>query len=80
MTTVLNFGVAMGAEMILMPRFELADALKLIKSQRVTVLPGVPTLYNAMMNYPQLKADDLSSLKFCISRWRGAAHRGEAGI
>jgi len=67
MTTVLNFSIAMGAEMILMPRFELADALKLIKSQRVTVLPGVPTLYNAMLNYPKLKADDLASLKFCIS-------------
>ena len=67
MTTVLNFGVAMGAELILMPRFELSDALKLIKSQKVTVLPGVPTLYNAMLNYPKLKADDLASLKFCIS-------------
>jgi long-chain acyl-CoA synthetase len=67
MTTVLNFGISMGGELILMPRFELSDALKLIKKQKVTVLPGVPTLYNAMLHHPKLKPDDLSSLKFCIS-------------
>jgi long-chain acyl-CoA synthetase len=67
MTTVLNYGVAMGAEMILMPRFELDEALKLIQSTKATVLPGVPTLYNAMLNHPKITSFDLSSLKFCIS-------------
>lgn len=67
MTTVLNLGMAMGCEMVLMPRFELDEALKLIHKRRPTVLPGVPTLYNAMMNHPKLSRYDLSSLKFCIS-------------
>ena len=67
MTTVLNYSVAMGAEMILMPRFELEGALKLIEGRKATVLPGVPTLYNAMLNYPKIGNFDLSSLKFCIS-------------
>ncbi len=67
MTAVLNFGVAMGAELLLMPRFDLDDALKLIEKHKATVLPGVPTLYNAMLNHPNIKKFDLSSLKFCIS-------------
>ena len=67
MTTVLNFSIRMGAEMLLMPRFELDDALKLIKARKATVLPGVPTLYNAMLNHPKIGDFDLSSLKFCIS-------------
>jgi len=67
MTTVLNFGVVMGAEIILMPRFDLYDALKLIGSLKATVLPGVPTLYNAMLHHPRIEKVDLSSLKFCIS-------------
>lgn len=67
MTSVLNFGVAMGSEMILMPRFEINDALKLMHRYRPTVLPGVPTLFNALMNHPKIGKHDLSSLKFCIS-------------
>jgi len=67
MTTVLNLGISMGAEIILMPKFELKEALKLISRTRATVLPGVPTMYNAIMNYPSLDKFDLSLLKFCIS-------------
>ena len=67
MTTVMNFAVAKAATMILVPRFELASALKLIRKERPTVMPGVPTLYNAFMNASDLKPGDLSSLKFCVS-------------
>jgi len=67
MTTVLNLGVAMGAMLVMMPRFDLEEALKLITRTRATVLPGVPTMYNAMLNFPDLGRYDLSSLKFCIS-------------
>ena len=67
MTTILNFGVVMGSELILMPRFELDEALKLIGKCKVTVLPGVPTLYNAMLHHPKIGNFDLSTLKFCIS-------------
>ncbi|MGI9386491.1 MAG: AMP-binding protein, partial [Methyloligellaceae bacterium] len=67
MTTVMNFGIAKCAELILMPRFELKDCLKLINTTKPTVMPGVPTIYNAMMNYPSISSFDLSSLKYCIS-------------
>ncbi len=67
MTTVLNIGVAIGGEMVLMPRFELEQALKLIHARRPTVLPGVPTLFNAMLHHHGIERYDLSSLKFCIS-------------
>ncbi|MGK2923140.1 MAG: long-chain-fatty-acid--CoA ligase [Methyloceanibacter sp.] len=67
MTTVMNFGVASGMEMILMPKFELVEALKLIGKLRPTMMPGVPTLYQAMLRHPRIKRFDLSSLAFCIS-------------
>ena len=67
MTTVMNFAISIGAEMVLMPRFEIHQALKLIDATKPTVMPGVPTLFNAMMLHPKLKKYDLSSLKFCIS-------------
>ncbi len=67
MTTVMNFGVAKAAEILLVPKFELDEALKLINAEKPTVMPGVPTIYNAMMHHPKLQKYDLSSLKFCIS-------------
>lgn len=67
MTVVLNFGIAKACEIILMPRFVLDDALKLIHELQPTVMPGVPTLFNAIMNHPKLKSFDLSSLRYCLS-------------
>ncbi|MEM9027815.1 MAG: long-chain fatty acid--CoA ligase [Pseudomonadota bacterium] len=67
MTVVMNFAIARAAEIVIMPRFVLDDALKLISKTRPTVMPGVPTLFNAIMNHPKLASFDLSSLKFCIS-------------
>ena len=67
MTTVMNFGVGSGMEMILLPKFELIETLKLIGKLRPTMMPGVPTLFNAMLRHPTIKAFDLSSLEFCIS-------------
>ncbi len=71
MTTILNFGVAHGAELLLVPKFELDDTLKLIARRKPTVMPGVPTIYTAMLNHPKIKSFDLSSLKFCISGGAG---------
>lgn len=67
MTVVMNFAVCKGSEIVIMPRFVLDDALKLLSKTRPTAMPGVPTLYNAMMNHPKLNKFDLSSLKFCLS-------------
>lgn len=67
MTVVMNLAIAKAATMILIPKFELDAALKLIRKTRPTMLPGVPTLYNAFMNSKKLQPDDMSSLKFCIS-------------
>jgi long-chain acyl-CoA synthetase len=67
MTGVMNFSIAIGAEIVIMPRFVLNDAMALISKTRPTVMPGVPTIFNAMMNHPKLKSYNLSSLKFCLS-------------
>lgn len=65
MTTVLLFAVRAGAEIVMMPRFELPAAVALIERTRPSMMPGVPTLFNAIAGW-QGKAD-LSSIRFCIS-------------
>ncbi|HJU31714.1 MAG TPA: long-chain fatty acid--CoA ligase [Hyphomicrobiaceae bacterium] len=67
MTAVMNFALAYGAEIVIMPRFVLDDAMKLIDKTRPTVMPGVPTMFIAMLNHPKLASFNLSSLKFCLS-------------
>jgi long-chain acyl-CoA synthetase len=66
-TCILNRTVLNGGEMVLLPKFELKQALKTIQKRRITALPGVPTMYQAMLDSPDLDRYDLSSLRVCIS-------------
>jgi len=67
MTVIMNQGIAAGAELILLPRFDLKQTLKVIAAKRPTAFPGVPTIYNAINGYANTSDYDLSSLKVCIS-------------
>ena len=67
MTVVMNFAIRTASSMIILPRFELAALMQLINTTKPTVMPAVPTLFNAIMNFPQVKNHNLRSLKFCIS-------------
>ena len=67
MTTVMNLGIASGAELILLPRFEIKQVLKTIDKDRPTLFPGVPTIFTAINEHPGLDDYDLSSIKYCIS-------------
>ena len=65
MTSVLLFSVHAGAEIIMLPRFELAQAVKTIARRRPTFMPGVPTMFNAIAGFKGRA--DLTSIRFCIS-------------
>ncbi len=67
MTTVMNFGIAKAAELFVVPRFSLDDALKLIDRAKITAMAGVPTLFGAIVRHPNLARYDLSSIKYCLS-------------
>ncbi len=67
MTVAQNLSVALGAEMVLMPRFDLTMLLKAIKRKKVTLFPGVPTIYTAINNSPKTRSYDLTSIGMCLS-------------
>lgn len=67
MTVVQNLGTALGAQLTLLPRFELDQFLKTIAKTRPSLMAGVPTIYGAVNNAPDLAKYDLSCLKYCIS-------------
>jgi long-chain acyl-CoA synthetase len=67
MTTVLNFSVCKGATMVLLPRFEPKQVLKLIDKYRPTLFPGAPAMYVALNHSPDVKRYRLDSVEACIS-------------
>lgn len=68
MTTSMNAPIAVGAKIILLPDpRDIKRIIQVIDKYRVTIFCGVPTLFNAVMNHPDLKKHDLTSLKACIS-------------
>jgi long-chain acyl-CoA synthetase len=67
MTVVMNWSLHWGAEMILLPRFELPELLRTVHRKRPAVMPVVPTILAAMNNAPHLRRWDLTSLRLCIS-------------
>jgi long-chain acyl-CoA synthetase len=66
-TALLNHAVASGASIAMVPRFEAKQVLKTIAKHRTTGFPGVPTMFQALLDHPDLAKTDLSSLKVCIS-------------
>ena len=69
MTVAMLVGIVHGAELILLPRFEVEQVLKTIVKKRPTMFPGVPTIYIALnraiaAHGGKLKLD---SIRACIS-------------
>ena len=67
MTTAMNLGILIGAELILLPKFHTKEVLHFIDKYRAEIFPGIQAMYLAISNYPRIRKYDLSSLKVAIS-------------
>lgn len=67
MQTVMLIPICLGAEIVLVPRFQLDDLLDRIEREKPTMFPGVPTIYAAINGVKDIEKRDLSSLTLCIS-------------
>lgn len=66
-TCVLNRTILNGGMIAMLPRFDAKAALRAITRTKTTALPGVPTMYQALLDHPDLAKTDFSSLRVCIS-------------
>jgi long-chain acyl-CoA synthetase len=74
MTACMNYSVLFGHTQILIPNpRDLKHLLTAINVHKPTVVPGVPTLYNAINNHPAVQAGkyDLKSINICVSAAAG---------
>ena len=67
MTSVLNYSVWIGAQLVMLPRFHLAQTLTAIARHRITVFHAVPTIYTAINAAAATRRVTLDSIKFGVS-------------
>ena len=66
-TCVLNRTVVSGGCIAMLPRFDAAQTLATIDRVKPSAFPGVPTMYQALLDHPRIAQTDFSSLLVCIS-------------
>jgi long-chain acyl-CoA synthetase len=67
LTTILLRHISNGSEILLRMRFDVETALRDIEEKRATIYLGVPTMWIALVNHPDIASRDLSSLRNCSS-------------
>ncbi len=67
MTACHHLAIQCSSAMVLMPRFDPLQVMKAIHRYRVTIFPGVPTMYVAINHHPRARRFNLGSVRVCIS-------------
>jgi long-chain acyl-CoA synthetase len=67
LTVGMNLSILSASTMILLPQFKIKEVVKAIRRYHPTQLPGIPTMYIAIMREAGKHAEYLRSIKYCIS-------------
>ena len=67
MTVGMNSAILAGGKVVLLPRFDAETVLKIIQKEKINYFSGVPTMYIALNNHPDVQKYDLSSIRACLS-------------
>ena len=67
MTVGMNYTLAIGGNVVLLPKFDLKQVIEAIEKHKITNFPGVPAIYNAINNYKEISKYNLTSVKLCLS-------------
>jgi long-chain acyl-CoA synthetase len=67
LTVCMNLTVLLGGTLVLIPKFDLDAVFKAIDEFKPTLFPGVPPIYKAICDSPEVRRHDLKSIKACIS-------------
>jgi acyl-CoA synthetase (AMP-forming)/AMP-acid ligase II len=56
-----------GAALVPQAVFDPGEAMRLVAAERITVLPGAPTIYQMILDHPARASFDLSSLRLAVT-------------
>ena len=60
-------GLLTGATLYPVATFDVDETMRLIETERITVLPGAPTIFTSLLNAPVRSERDLSSLRLAVT-------------
>jgi acyl-CoA synthetase (AMP-forming)/AMP-acid ligase II len=60
-------GLLTGATLVPQAVYDVEAAMRLIQDERITVLPGAPTIFQTILDHPARSEFDLSSLRFAVT-------------
>ncbi len=63
MTCCMHYGIRQGMTQVLLPRFDLDAVMAAIKRHQITAFPGVPTMYVAVLNYPDAESYGIANIR-----------------
>ena len=67
LSTCLLVPTALHATIVVVPRYDPGELLRLIPKYTVTLFPGAPSVYLSLMQHKDFTKYDLSCIQFCIS-------------
>ncbi len=67
LNVTVGFGLAVGATLVLVQRFDPATAAQSIRDRGVTVIPGAPAMWTAFAHFDELPADTFASVRHALS-------------
>ncbi|KAA1416449.1 AMP-binding protein [Nocardioides humilatus] len=60
-------GLLTGATLYPLATFDLDETMRIIETERITLLPGAPTIYQSLLSAPGREERDLSSLRLAVT-------------
>lgn len=67
LTACLNLSLVLAATLVMLPKFDIKQTFAEIDKWRPTIFMGVPPMYKALAEHPEVGKHDLRSINFCIS-------------
>ena len=64
---VMSLPIALAGTLVLSPVFDVEEVLTHIRDYKVSIFPGVPSMYTAINHFPGAREYGLSSIKACVS-------------
>lgn len=65
--TALNMPIALGATMLVLPRFNIEEVLRTIQKEKPSFFPGIPQMYMQLSDFSGIRKYGIRSIRACIS-------------
>ena len=67
LTNAMNSPIYAGQKIFLLPQFRVEEVLATIQKAKISIFPGVSTMYVALLNHPEISKYSLGTVRRCLS-------------